>query len=519
MMTNHNRYPAAAGRWIVPAAICCAVCCVLACLPNRASGQDTQRQADANDAVSRDRQVRRDIAALQKQIAAAGGWRQASDRLKRWRAGVARRLDNRPTPARGKSFIARDAPLAGTAGRLISARRTEQLLHDANVPSTDRLGLQRYEQFRKTTLALHRLLASRGIDLIVVPVPDKGDIYPGDLAELPDANATVQLQSKRTYLQLMRAGVEVVDMEPALRKAAAAEKKNDPVYMLRDTHWAPRGMRIAAKELARRLKRYEAVAHAGLQKDRFELKPATLDRVGDLAKNWTAAGKKAFPPERYRLPGVCRAGSGKAAWTDRDSPVLVLGDSYAVFPYDGRLSFWAWLSRETNLPVAAENKAGGASWQAKNISRTGALKKRRRVVIWLLTNCSLYEQEFKPPREASGVAADRKGFTAEIVLAASPPKVDPETLDYPDALVTLPARVSRVVQGRYDSDEVLVVFPLIEARKITSAGSLKKGSRLRAKLQPDVPDDRATWMMLDDTDRFDLPALYATDFGPVKDKP
>lgn len=467
--------------------------------------------------LSRAAQIHADSRRIEQQILEIGTWEQYADGLAPFRAAVQRRLDERPKPARGAAFIAKDAPLTGTDGRLLSARRAEQLIHDTQAPSEDELGNRRYRLFYEAAVGLHRYLAGRGIDLMVVPVPDKSDIYPADLAPLPREGMTVQLQSKRVYLELMRAGVEVVDLEPALRRAAANESEKARTYMLRDTHWAPPACRIAAAEIGRRLARYDFVREARAREPRFRLRENMVMKkpwAGDLGENWKRAGNKRLPGERYRLAGTVTH-HGKGVPQDKRSPVLVLGDSYAVYPYDAHMAVWAHLAREINLPVAVRDKAGGASWQARNIDRTGATDKGRRVVVWLFTNCSLYEQDFRPPspaRQAPGTGTR----TAEITLEASPPKVDPAAVAYPNVLVTLPARVNRVIDGEADAEAVLVVLPLVRDRKLTDAARLAKGARLRVELAPTIPRAEATWMMLDETDRVDLRPYYVAGLEAIE---
>ncbi len=475
------------------------------------------KPADASDRpLSRTAQLRRDAACIQASIQSVGDWEACSKLLDPWRAGLAERLRNAPKPRRGQSFIASDAPLTGQPGWLLSARRAKQLLHDAASPSTDQLGLRRQKLFYQAALAFHRHLADQGIDLLVVPVPDKSDVYPHHLAKLPDSAPTVMLQSKRVYLELIRAGVEVVDLEPAFGAAARQADDGAPLYMRRDTHWAPTAARLAAREVARRLARYGSIVAAGKGDPQFRVKEGlTVRHLGDLEINARRAGlKPQHPHEQYRLPGIVET-NGKPVWRAKSSPVLVLGDSYSVFPYDGSHSFWGYLSAELSLRTACVDRPGGAAHLAHRFDDLPARQRRdARVVVWLFTNCSIYEQDFRPPRKAR--QSEQPSLTAEITLTDAPPAIDPDKLAYADALLARTARIDRVIEGKSPGQDVLVVLPAVTDRKLLPAARLGKGRKLRVQLRWAIPTGQAAWMLIDETEAYELHPWFVADARPLE---
>lgn len=476
----------------------------------------TRPAQDADRPLARTTQLRRDAARLQASIQTVGDWQACSKLLAPWRAALAERLSNAPKPKRGQQFIASDAPLQGEPGWLISARRATQLLHDAASPSYDQLGLRRQKLFYEAALALHRHLASQGIDLLIVPVPDKSDVYPHHLATLPDGAPTVMLQSKRVYLQLIRAGVEVVDLEPAFRAAARQAKDDAPLYMRRDTHWAPPAARLAAREVARRLARYEKIREAGKGDPQFRVKDGLpVRRLGDLEINWRRAGLKPdHPHEQYRLPGIVET-NGKPVWRAKSSPVLVLGDSYSVFPYDGSHSFWGYLLAELSLRVANVDRPGGAAHLAHRFDDlSGHQRRDARVVVWLFTNCSIYEQDFRPPRKAR--QAEQPSLAAEVTLTDAPPAIAPDKLAYDDALLARTARVDRVIEGKDPGKDVLLVIPAVRNRKLLPAARFAKGAKFRVRLQWAIPTGQAAWMLIDETEAYELHPWFVADAQPVE---
>ena len=457
---------------------------------------------------SRDQQVRQDHDRLNAEALRLGGWEQWSQQLSGFAAQIQKRLDNRPVPAKNRSFIAKDSPLAGHDGFLFSARRTDQIPYEIQLNRPDKLGDERYEKAFRAIADFSAQLKSRGIDLLVVPVPDKCDVYPELLAELPQPDLSVQLRSKQLFLRLLRADVEVVDLAPLL---LAHKRQEPPLYMRRDTHWSPVASKLAAAELARRLMRYDFVQHHARQPARYVDRDKVLRHNGDLAQNWVAAGNKPFPPEQYKLPAVYQR-NGKPPHVDNSSPIWIMGDSYVDF-WGSDASVWAYLAAQINLPPGIHTQPGGGC----NVPPTFATLLRKgsappRVLIWLFTSCSLYETDFAsadlPKHDAK--PAPRQPAIVEAEILSDPPTLNPAQAPYPHALVTLQLSVRKVVEGNLPDKQILAIFPLMADRKLLPASAYRKGQHLRLQLQIDVPTKQASWMMLDDTDDFSTVPYYAT---------
>jgi alginate O-acetyltransferase complex protein AlgJ len=468
-----------------------------------------------NKPLSREAQVRADCKAVEQLLARRGGWEAWSRSLREFREAMARRLDERPKPAPGRSFIAKDAPLEGRDGWLFSARRGEQLLFEVDAESEDKTGLKRYAQAEEAILSLHGQLAARGIDLLVVPAPNKSNVYPEQLAPLPTKDFPVQLRSRMLFLRLMRRGVEVVDLQPLFAEHRYREGE-PPLYMLRDTHWSPRGARLAAGEIARRLKRIDAVRKAGAGKDRFRLGKRKLTRHGDLGKNWMATGAKAFPKERHTFVSVER--TGRADWFDWRSPVLVLGDSYVDYGWD-HLGFYCQLAERLNAPVAFLTRPGGGCRMPRELARLMKQGKvKPRAVVWLFTSCSLYETGYLKA-ELPGAAQPSGKEPAEVraALLDAVPDLDPATAAYPNALMTLRFRVEKVLAGAIEAKTIPVRFPLLYKRKLLPAAKLVKGRSYRLKLSPHTPSAEAHWMSVEPDEAILQQPWYARGFTPAEE--
>ena len=119
--------------------------------------------------------------------------------------------------------------------------------------------------------AIRDQLAAQGIELVVVPLPAKADIYGEHVgyAAIPD-------DLERLYgdfLALLdREGVRAVDTRPALLDARAG----GPLFLTTDTHWTPRGAEVVADAVGAALGRGDAVYTIA--------DTAPVTREGDLSK-------------------------------------------------------------------------------------------------------------------------------------------------------------------------------------------------------------------------------------------
>ena len=109
-------------------------------------------------------------------------------------------------------------------------------------------------------------LSAGGIDLVVVPLPAKIDIY-RDIS--PDAvfGATLQTLYADFSGKLAERGIAVVDARSNLLNPA------EPVFFATDTHWTPHGAKLVA----------EAIAASGI----IEPGPLAFERADEPAKTLT----------------------------------------------------------------------------------------------------------------------------------------------------------------------------------------------------------------------------------------
>jgi hypothetical protein len=114
-----------------------------------------------------------------------------------------------------------------------------------------------------------------GTRYIVVFPPDKSSIYPEYLPSGITLARPTMLE--RLVPRLRAAGIEIVDVEPALLEA----KKRADVYSYGDTHWTPFGAYAAYLVLAQAL-RSDGIKLALVSPN--ALRPQTTRKQGDLAR-------------------------------------------------------------------------------------------------------------------------------------------------------------------------------------------------------------------------------------------
>lgn len=214
-------------------------------------------------------------------------------------------------------------------------------------------------------LELDRYLASRGIELLVVPAPTKASVHPDRWTERAAGRAPLHNASFDAFVQALREeGVEVLDPAPLLTEAADAE----PQYLERDSHWAPAAVERVAEAVAERARSLVELPPAGQDHRRAR---ATASSEGDLAALLRLPeGAPIWPRQRVVLaPASGR--EGKPWRPSPSAPVLLLGDSFTNVYSDPALGWGEGaglaeqLSFHLGLPVARIARNAGGAWATR----------------------------------------------------------------------------------------------------------------------------------------------------------
>jgi hypothetical protein len=245
-------------------------------------------------------------------------------------------------------------------------------------------------------LEFKRFLSDLGVDLLLVPVPTKAEVYPERLGALMGGRAPAVLNpfARKLLLDLSRAGVEVVDLLPAFRKARAEDAPDvEPLYQREDTHWTSRGLSLAARLLAQRVREYPWWPHIRAASIPFQVKQSSFQRLGDLVSRLSdqeqvgrtpapLVGQQVFFPD------------GRPYDDDPQSPVVLLGDSFtAVYQHIDckHAGVSAQLAKELSLPVdLLMSYGGGPNVRNKLLRRGLEALRQKRVVIWMFSSRDLY---------------------------------------------------------------------------------------------------------------------------------
>ena len=232
--------------------------------------------------------------------------------------------------------------------------------------------------------AFRDALAERGIALLVVPAPGKPSVYPDRLSARAARTHTDVHGPTRTFMdRLDEAGVSYVDLFTLYREARAANA-DAQLYLARDTHWSPEGLRLAALAVADRIRGEGWIAEGNVA---YEEKVLTIPREGDVLRMVGAPRvTAAFEPEVVECMQVIDPATGESYRDDPASPVLVLGDSFLrIYERDepGSAGFIAHLARELKQPMASIVSDGGASTLVRQeLQRKPDLLKGKKVVVW-----------------------------------------------------------------------------------------------------------------------------------------
>jgi hypothetical protein len=251
------------------------------------------------------------------------------------------------------------------------------------------------DEFRRTrpVVAAHRWLRERSIDLIFVPVPKMTEVYIEHFLDPCPADGIIAPHVRQTLLELLENEVEVVDGFPLFR--ALRDTDTEYLYNTADPHWAPRGMRIMAKEIASRIERYKFGARARYGLPMVRSSPGAYevdDRPGGIG---SMGAWQALSPDQAKLAERAQTKlqahvfllDGRLAYDDPLSPVIVIGHSYVQH-------FREQLIRELNLLL--QTRAGGAytTEVLGDFLREPELLAHARVVVWITTEQHM--THFKP---------------------------------------------------------------------------------------------------------------------------
>jgi hypothetical protein len=325
-----------------------------------------------------------------QELAEHGGtWPRWSERLAPFQTIVRAKLGAAPSTVKG---------VTGSDGFLYYRNELESVIGgDLTTQPKGKDPLPVIADFRKA-------LASRGIDFLFVPVPNKVEVLPErlDRGNGKLVGQVVNPYARKFLQDLAGAGVEPIDLLPAfLAERAHDASAAEPLYQAQDTHWTDRGLQRAAHLVAERIKKYPWYAELSRHRRRYVTREATFTRHGDLVSRLAPAAQRRYQPQTLVAHQVLEPG-GAAYEDDAESPIVVLGDSFTgVYELTDceHAGVSAHIAREIGYPVDLVMSYGGGPNVRQKLLRRGvdALAKKR-LVVWMMTARDLhaYWEDWKP---------------------------------------------------------------------------------------------------------------------------
>jgi alginate O-acetyltransferase complex protein AlgJ len=229
-------------------------------------------------------------------------------------------------------------------------------------------------------------LKKAGIELLVVPVPAKAAVYADRLAAdlRVDAADTLRFdpQQKEFYDLLGQRGVEVVDLLPLFTKQ---RDDRSAMYCQTDTHWSGAAVALATDRIVDRVR--DQAWFKELSRTKYETETRELEIAGDLARMLDES-QPAHEKLSLSFVGIRQGGALVPVQPDRESPVLLMGDSHTLVFHDPELfargaGLPDHLALQLGVPVDLVGVRGsGATTTRIELLRRRDNLKGKKLVVW-----------------------------------------------------------------------------------------------------------------------------------------
>ncbi len=229
-------------------------------------------------------------------------------------------------------------------------------------------------------------LDSLGIQLLVVPVPVKEEIYGEKIVPGTAADLCVNPEGRAFTQELLEAGIDVLDIYPALMAAKIGDEPPHYSYQRYDTHWALPGELAAMELLASRVTQYSWYAESGAQPGSLNLQETNTLREGDLVAHLPDAEKAKYPADTLNVMKVYK---GTETYKGgKNAPILLMGDSFTgVFESVDQKSGGpgSLLAFATGLDVQVLTSWGGGPGVRSRMMKMKKDMQSKRLVIYMMT--------------------------------------------------------------------------------------------------------------------------------------
>lgn len=233
---------------------------------------------------------------------------------------------------------------------------------------------------------LKQYLDSMGVQLLVVPVPVKEEIYADKIVPGTAADLCVATAGREFIKEMLAAGIDVLDLYPALMSAKAGDETPRFSYQRYDTHWALPGMLAAMEQLASRVTQYSWYAESGAQPGVLNMQETSTLREGDLVAHLPDAEKSKYSADTLAAMKVFKGAEPYKG--GRNAPILLMGDSFTgVFESVDQKSGGpgSLLAFATGLDVQVVTSWGGGPGVRSRMMKMKKDMQSKRLVIYMMT--------------------------------------------------------------------------------------------------------------------------------------
>lgn len=340
------------------------------------SAERTQSKSpDPKASAARKEQMRHDLMEIEKLLADHGGnWGRWYESIRPFREQYKKAYDAKAQRWEGNSFF--------SAGNL----------DDGKIYS---------DAFVKSIVAFKNYLSERNVDLILVRVPNKGEIV-DDVFVPGSGDKTTNPYILRLYKELLEADVEIVTN--IIPEAKKNRLKYPLMYWYQDfgeLHPAEGIAWVVAEELAKRVSRYDKIR--GGSKIGFRKGETTTGT--DLSEDshpflWPDGNVNFAPRDYVRFTSILNPdGTVVRPKQGKDSPVLVVGSSFIEYPslrLGGNIP--AYLAFLTGVVPDILYRSGSGVGIPRTIAREGdSFLANRSVCIFPIQPWILYDAFSTPP--------------------------------------------------------------------------------------------------------------------------
>lgn len=172
----------------------------------------------------------------------------------------------------------------------------------------------------------NKQLKTLGIDLLIVPVPAKSIIYPEKLSDnfLNSSMNRFDSQLLKFFNVLKENEINFLDLASEMIKT---KSQNNQLYCKSDTHWTPKGAKVAANKIAEYIRKSDWFENLS---NEYKCVPKSIEITGDLANS---ISDYKFGSEKIDLLKIL------GPTIDSSSQILLLTDSHGLVFHSGNEMF------------------------------------------------------------------------------------------------------------------------------------------------------------------------------------